>query len=70
MTNDFYVYWVKMPVDGMSVPCPGGYTIYLNKKYLDDLEKARKIYHHEVKHAEENDFEKYCVQDIEREVRV
>lgn len=39
------------------------YTIFIDTK-LNDIEQ-RKVFLHEMKHIQENDFEKYDVQEIE-----
>lgn len=58
MMDDVYCYMVMLPnkVHEFVVPCPDGYTIYINEK-LDD-EAREKAYRHALEHIEFNDFEK------------
>ena len=65
---DVFVYIVDLPdrVDEMVTPCIDGYTIYLNAKLTS---KGRvKAYMHALEHVRRNDWNKECVQQIEKEV--
>ena len=65
--DDIYVYIVDMPTTAaeMIMPCPGGYTIYLNAKL--SYQERLKAYLHALGHVERNDWEKEDVQLIEAE---
>ena len=65
--DDIFVYIVDMPTTAheMIMPCPGGYTIYLNAR-LSHQDRV-EAYLHALKHVENNDWEKDDVQQIEYE---
>ena len=49
----------------MVTPCQGGYTVYINDAlWRDEQEEAFK---HAIRHIENNDFDRYDVQNIEME---
>lgn len=59
---DFFVYWVPFPEDnGTDGGCvtpndDGTFTIFLDRRLLCQMKKAKRTYHHEVEHIEGNDF--------------
>lgn len=65
--NDIFVYIVDMPTTAseMIMPCPDGYTIYINARlsYHDRV----KAYLHALGHVEGNDWERVNVQEIEKD---
>ena len=65
MTDDVFIYFVKLPdgIDGVTLPCFGGYTIYIDERLTDH--GRLKAYEHEMKHIKNRDFEKADVQEIE-----
>ena len=67
MDEDIYVYIVDMPTTAheMIMPCPGGYTIYLNAR-LSHQDRV-KAYQHALRHVERNDWSRVNVQQIEKE---
>lgn len=67
MTDDIFIYLVKLPdgIDEVTLPCFGGYTIYIDYRLSD--EGRMKAYKHGLKHIRDRDFEKSDVQQIEYE---
>lgn len=65
MREDMFVYLVDLPdsVNGVTTPCVDGYTTYINKKLT--REQQLKTLDHEERHLNKNDFEKFCVAEIE-----
>ena len=63
--DDVYVYLEPLPdgINEMTMPCFGGYTIYLDPR--QSFESMRDSYKHALSHIEHNDFEKEDVQEIE-----
>lgn len=60
---DYCVRFVPFPPDngtggGMVLPNAedDGYSIYLDARLLSNMEKAKKVFDHERKHIENNDF--------------
>lgn len=67
MMNDVYTCMKNMPpsIAGFTVSNPDDtYTIVLNARMTN--ERLMEAYRHEIEHIENNDFEKYDVQEIEQ----
>lgn len=63
--NDIFIYLIDMPVNEVICPCgPFSYNVYINSRlsYNGQLEAFK----HALKHIQNNDFEKFDVQEIER----
>ena len=60
-----YTYLIDLPVREMIVPCPDGYTVYINARLSTEQQHAS--YRHAVSHILRGDYDKYCVQTIEEE---
>lgn len=60
---DYHVFWIPFPKDngtdgGAVMPNQDddGYSIYLDAHLLSNMEKAKKVFEHERKHIEDDDF--------------
>lgn len=60
---DYHVFWVPFPENngtGGGAVMPNedddGYSIYLDARLLSNMEKAKKVFDHERKHIENDDF--------------
>lgn len=65
--SDIFVHILDLPHDVHGLTAPnedGSYTVFLNAR--DTIERQQEAYRHEVRHIENNDFEKADVQLIEQ----
>lgn len=59
---DYFVYWIPFPPDNgtdggmVMLNADGTYSIYMDERLLLEEQKAKKTYHHEVRHIENDDF--------------
>lgn len=68
--GDIFTYLVDMPcsIRGHCNPNPdGSYTVCINARL--GYKEQKKTYLHELEHIRGNDFEKYNVNEIEKDVR-
>ena len=65
MTDDIFVRLMELPdkVYAFTMPSCDGVNVYINEKL--NREMQLKVYQHELKHIEENDFDGGDVQMIE-----
>ena len=68
--DDVYVYLEPLPdgINEMTMPCFGGYTIYLDPR--QGFESMVKSYKHALSHIQNNDFSKLDVQNIEEKAHM
>lgn len=63
---DVFVYLVDMPVNECICPCgPFSYTVYINSRLSHNGQI--RAFRHALRHIERGDFEKFDIQEIERE---
>lgn len=63
--TEIYVYYVSLPptIHGVTTPCEGGYTVYLNSR--DCRARQVQAYRHEEEHIRRGDFDRASVDEIE-----
>ena len=66
--TEIYTYLIPLPVTihGVTTPCEGGYTIYLNDN--DCRARQQQAYRHEREHIRRGDFDRENVQQIEGDI--
>ena len=67
--DNVFVYYVPLPegIDEAVMPCFDGYTIYIDSR--QSSAGMVRAYKHALEHIENNDFEKFNVNEIENDRR-